>query len=141
MKFNKLVPELNVSNIQASLDFYVKILKFKIEYQRSESKFAFLSYQGSQIMINQTPNSITSPWYIGKLTYPRGKGIHFQFEVKSIQPLIKNLKAIKYPLKAPPKEYWFRQDNSLLGMNGFLVMDPDGYLLMFNEDLGAKPLA
>ena len=23
---------------------------------------------------------------------------------------------------------------------GFLVMDPDGYLLMFNEDIGTKPL-
>jgi len=25
-------------------------------------------------------------------------------------------------------------------MKGFLVMDPDGYLFMFNEDIGTKPL-
>ena len=29
---------------------------------------------------------------------------------------------------------------SYLGMHGFLVTDPDGYLLMFNEDIGTKPL-
>ena len=53
MKFNKLIPELGVSNFEKSLEFYTKILGFKIEYKRNESKFAFLSFQGSQIMIEQ----------------------------------------------------------------------------------------
>ena len=53
MKFNALVPELNVSQFEKSFAFYVKILGFQVEYQRSEDQFAFLSYQGSQIMIKQ----------------------------------------------------------------------------------------
>jgi len=138
MKFNKLIPELSVSSFNKSIDFYTKILGFKIEYQREESKFAFLSFQGSQIMIDQGNDDEDSPWFTGKLEYPRGRGIHFQFEVDKIQPILDNLKKNNYPIKVGPKEYWFRKENELIGMEGFLVMDPDGYLIMFNEDIGTK---
>lgn len=141
MKFNKLIPELSVANFEASLKFYVDILGFKIEYKRGQGKeknFAFLSYQGSQIMIDQDSNDVKSPWYTGKLEYPRGRGIHFQFEVKNIVPILNSLKKNNHPVKEEPRDYWYRKDNKLLGMRGFLVMDPDGYLLMFNQDLGEK---
>jgi catechol 2,3-dioxygenase-like lactoylglutathione lyase family enzyme len=32
MEFNKLIPELSVSDIKKSIHFYVNILGFKIEY-------------------------------------------------------------------------------------------------------------
>jgi len=137
MKFNKLVPELSVSDFDRSLDFYTEILGFKLEYERPN--FAFLSFQGSQLMIDAGNFSKDSSWFTGKLEYPRGRGIHFQLEVKDISPLLNNLKKNNYPVKEQPKEYWFRKDKKLIGMNGFLVMDPDGYLLMFYEDLGEKP--
>ena len=140
MKFNKLIPELSVSNFEKSLKFYTEILGFKIEYQREESKFAMLSFQGSQIMLAQSNDTSDSLWFTGKLEYPRGRGIHFQIEADKIQPILDNLKKNNYPIKAEPKEYWFRKDNELIGMNGFLVMDLDGYLLMFNENIGTKEL-
>ena len=56
MKFNKLIPELSVTNFEKSLEFYTKILGFKIEYKRDESKFAMISFQGSQIMIEEVNN-------------------------------------------------------------------------------------
>lgn len=140
MEFNKLLPELTVSDLKKSLHFYVEVLGFKIEYQREEKKFAYLSYQGSQIMIDEGNGDENSPWYTGKMEYPRGRGIHFQFEVDKIQPLYDMLVENKFPIKEDPKDYWFRQDDHLIGMKGFLVMDPDGYLLMFNEDLGEKEL-
>lgn len=136
MKFNKLIPELSVSNFEKSLEFYTKILGFKIEYSRE--KFAFLSFQGSQIMIDHGNDNKSSPWFTGALKYPKGRGIHFQIEVKDISILLNRLNKHKYPIKHPLKEYWFRKDDCLIGMKGFLVMDPDGYLLMFNEDIGIK---
>ena len=139
MKFNKLVPELSVQDLDKSLKFYLDI-GFKIEYQREEKRFAFLSLQGSQIMLDEGNNKEDSPWYTGELEYPRGRGIHFQFEVKEIAPIIEALKKHNFPIKGQPKEYWFRMGNKMIGMKGFLVMDPDGYLIMFNEDLGSKPL-
>ena len=137
MKFNKLIPELTVSDIKKSLEFYTKILGFKIEYQREEDKFAFLSYQGEQIMIEQNLNS---DWQTGKLEKPFGRGINFQIEVNDILPILDSLKKHKYSMKKEPMENWYRKDNELIGNKEFLVMDPDGYLLRFSEDLGTKPV-
>lgn len=138
MRFNKLIPELSVSSLKNSLEFYVKTLGFKIEYERPESGFAFLSLQGSQLMLDEGNDDPNSQWFTGKMQRPRGRGIHFQLEVRSIAPLHKSLKSRHYPIKSEPKDYWFRQGNRMIGMRGFLVMDPDGYLLMFNEDIGTK---
>ena len=74
MRFNKLIPELRASNFAKSLEFYTKILKFKVEYERKESKFAFLSLEGTQIMIEQN----TAEWNTGELNYPYGRGINLQ---------------------------------------------------------------
>ncbi len=141
MLFNKLIPELSVSNFQASLNFYTQILGFKIEYERDEDHpFAFLSLQGSQIMISAGNSDPGSAWYTGELDHPRGRGIHFQLEVDSLNPILERLQMNHYPIKAAPENYWFRKDDQYLGMRGFLVMDPDGYLLMVNEDIGTKPV-
>ena len=39
MKFNKLIPELTVTDINKSREFHTKVLGFKIEYERPEDKF------------------------------------------------------------------------------------------------------
>ena len=70
MKFNKLIPELSVSDFDKSLKFYIDVLGFKMEYKREESKFAMLSFQGSQIMIEEVNNH----WSTGRLEYPFGRG-------------------------------------------------------------------
>lgn len=132
MKFNKLIPELSVLNFEKSLEFYVKILHFKVEYTRK--KFAFLSFQGSQIMIEE----VSSKWETGSLKHPFGRGINFQIEVKDVQPLIKSLKENKYSLFKGPKDNWYKKDNKLLGSREFLVQDPDGYLLRFARNIGTK---
>ena len=136
MKFNKLIPELSVSNFEKSLEFYIKVLGFKIEYRRNESKFAMISFQGSQIMIEEINNN----WSTGKLKYPFGRGVNLQIEVNKIQPILDNLKKKNYPLFKKPKEKWYRQGTKLIGNKEFLIKDPDGYLLRFFEDLGIKSL-
>ena len=136
MKFNKLIPELSVSNLAKSLNFYTKVLKFKIEYQRPSSKFAFVSFQGSQFMIEE----INHEWETGKLEYPFGRGINFQIDVKDVKPILASLKKNNYPIKYKPKDNWYRKDNVLFGSREFLIMDPDGYLLRFTQDIGTLPV-
>lgn len=136
MKFNKLIPELSVSDFKKSLKFYTEILNFKIEYKRDEDKFAMISFQKSQIMIEE----INNHWGTGKLEYPFGRGINLQIEVDSIKPILKALSQNNYPIFIKPKENWYRKNDQLLGNKEFLVKDPDGYLLRFTEDLGIKPL-
>ena len=136
MKFNKLIPELSVSNFEKSLKFYTEIIGFKIEYKRDESKFAMISFQGSQIMIEEVNNH----WNTDQLEYPFGGGVNFQIEVDKIQPVLDKLKQSNYPIFIKPKENWYRKDNQLLGSKEFLVKDPDGYLLRFAGDLGIRSL-
>jgi len=45
-----------------------------------------------------------------------------------------------YPIKMMPKENWYRKDDMLLGNKEMLVMDPDGYLLRFSQDIGTRPV-
>ncbi|MCW1949133.1 MAG: VOC family protein [Candidatus Shapirobacteria bacterium] len=131
MRFNSLIPELSVSDFSKSLKFYTD-LGFKIEYDRPEKKFALLSYQGSQVMINQH-NGV---WQTGKFDYPLGRGINFQIECRDVRSLIKTIEKQNYQLFQEVEENWYRQNNQELGCREFLIQDPDGYLLRFSQDLG-----
>ncbi|WFD09233.1 bleomycin resistance protein [Tepidibacter hydrothermalis] len=133
-KFNGLIPEMSVLNIEKSLHFYLNILLFKLEYERKEDKFALISLNNSQIMIEE----INGYWETGELSYPFGRGINFQIEVDNIYALYKNIKKHDYPIKIDIEENWYRADDKLVGQKEFLVMDPDGYLLRFAQDLGER---
>jgi len=137
MKFNTLIPEFSVTDLNRTLDFYTKILGFTIEYRRDDSHFAFLSWNaGQQIMIEQ----INGNWQTGEMEYPFGRGINFQFEVRSVNELLDLLKKHDYPVFVEPEENWYRVKNNEWGSLEFLIKDPDGYLLRFSEDLGFREI-
>ena len=131
MKFNKLIPELSVSDFTRSLKFYTDI-GFKVEYTREN--FAFLSLQGSQIMIEKANDK----WRTGDLEKPFGRGINFQIEIDDIKLVLKLLKKNNYPIFAEPEDNWYKVKDKLIGSREFLVQDPDGYLLRFSKNLGFK---
>ncbi|MFE4144877.1 bleomycin resistance protein [Peribacillus sp. YIM B13472] len=133
-RLNSLVPELSVSDINKSLNFYLNILSFKLEYQRPEDKFAMLSLNDCQIMIEE----INGYWQTGELSYPFGRGINFQITVSDINEIYKSLRMYQYPIKIEIQENWYRADTKLVGQKEFLIMDPDGYLLRFVQTLGER---
>ena len=137
MNFNKIIPELSVTNLEISLKFY-KTLGFKIEYERPENKFVFLSMGEIQFMIQEL--SDVDKWDVAPLSYPFGNGINFQLEVDNVESIYNSLKENNYKIAFDIEENWYRQDNKLLGNKEFLVQDPDGYLLRFSEDLGEKEI-
>lgn len=137
MKFNKLIPELSVLNLQKSFEFYIQIIGFKIEYQREEKRFAFISFQGSQLMLDEIKPGKTD-WDTGKLEHPLGRGINFQIDVDNIDPLLTSLNIHQYSVFVEPKDNWYRKEDKLVGNREFLVQDPDGYLLRFAQGLGYK---
>jgi len=138
MKSNSLVPELSITDYQKTLHFYTEILGFKIEYQREEEGFAYLSHGESQIMIDQI--GLTRTWMTGELEYPLGRGINLQIEVPDVDKLLKRLYQNNISLFMELEEKWYRKDDVEVGNKQFLVQDPDGYLLRFFEDLGSRPL-
>ena len=137
MQFNRLIPEFYVSDFKKSLDFYENILGFKIEYRRENPLFTFLSYQGSQLMIQEEDDD--EGWHNGKPEYPYGRGLNFQIETNDVDRIVRSLELRKYPIKRGVKDSWYRENNILHGCREILVMDPDGYLLRFSQELGDKP--
>ena len=135
LEFNKSIPELSVTNLENSLKFY-KTIGFKIEYDRPENKFVFISLGKIQFMLQEISDN--DKWNIMELTYPFGNGINFQLEVNNVNEIYKNLKDNNYKITFEIEENWYRQGNRLLGNKEFLIQDPDGYLLRFFEDLGEK---
>ncbi|WP_137804096.1 VOC family protein [Pseudomonas sp. G(2018)] len=137
--FNKLIPELIVSNIKSSLKFYCKVLGFIVEYERPENGFAFISYNGSQLMLEQD-NLDPSPWRVEPLEQPYGRGMNLSIDCPDVATLAKAITLSGYKLHKPIETSWYRENKSLLGESNFLVLDPDGYLLRFAQALGSKPV-
>jgi len=136
VEFNALVPELTVSDLEKSLEFYLG-LGFKVEYRRPESGFVFLSREGAQIMLEQYH---WQGWNVAELTQPFGRGINFQIEASDIALLLEALQRVNYPLYRPRQERWRRVGNEQIAEAEFLVQDPDGYLLRFSQYLRTHPI-
>lgn len=135
INWNKITPELSVTNLENSLTFY-KTAGFKLEYDRPENKFAFISLGEIQFMLQEIAEN--DKWDIAPLSYPFGNGVNFQLEVANLDEIYNNFKNSNYKIAFDVEENWYRQDDKLLGNKEFLIQDPDGYLLRFSEDLGEK---
>ena len=48
-----LVPELDVSDLEEALAFYVGVLGFSIRYDRTEERFAYLERKGAELMLEE----------------------------------------------------------------------------------------
>ncbi|WP_066892191.1 VOC family protein [Clostridium nigeriense] len=127
MKFNSLIPELSVNNIEESKRFYIDILGFKLEYERIEDKFAFLSLGDIQIMIEE----VNGYWNTGELKYPFGRGINFQMEVPSVEEIRKNLVKNNIELFRDITISEYECNGEIILQKEFLVQDLNGYLLRF----------
>ena len=127
MNFNKLIPELSVSDINKTREFYVDVLGFKICYERPEDKFIFLEKDGNQIMLEQ----INDNWNVGKMEYPFGRGINFEMTISDVDAVYERIEkaGIKLFRKMEIKDY--ECGDEIVHQKQFLIQDPDGYLLRF----------
>ena len=135
INWNKNIPELSVTNLEKSLEFY-KTAGFKIQYERPENLFACISLKEIQFMLQEVTND--DKWNLAPLIYPFGNGINFQLEIDNLDEIYNKFKNNNYTISFDIEENWYRQNNKLLGNKEFLIQDPDGYLLRFYEDLGEK---
>lgn len=129
MNFNGLVPELSVSNIQNSKEFYLDVLGFKLEYERVNDKFSFISLGNAQIMLEE----INGYWNTDVLKYPFGRGINFQITVTNVSLIENRLKESNIPLFRDVFESEYECNGSLVVQKELLVQDPDGYLLRLSQ--------
>ncbi len=133
--WNKLVPELIVSNLTNSRSFWIDLIGFSIWYERVEEQFIYLDMKGVQIMLEESQEG---QWITGSLQPPFGRGINLQIEVEDIDPILARLNQANWPLFVQPCERWYRANHIEHGQKQFLVQDPDGYLLRLVQVLGER---
>lgn len=129
MDFNKMIPELSVFDIEQTKRFY-NDLGFKIEYERPEEKFVFMSFQDSQFMFEQIHDN---GWNIGELIYPLGRGINFSIAVNDIEGLYKLVKALTLEIYRELNRSIYQVNGTEETQTEFLIQDPNGYLLRFTN--------
>ena len=129
MDFNKMIPELSVFDIEQTKRFY-NDLGFKIEYERPEEKFVFMSFQDSQFMFEQIHDN---GWNVSELTYPLGRGINFSIAVDDIERLYKLVKTLNLEIYRELNRSIYQVDGTEETQTEFLIQDPNGYLLRFTN--------
>lgn len=137
-----LVPELSVSNLEKSLWFYQNVIGFKIEFERQENKFAYMSFFGSELMLEEDRQRTgdAALWIVEPLDYPRGRGLNISIDCPDVGDLVDRLTGANIPLRKEVEDCWYRDNDTLHGQRSLLVQDPDGYLLRFAQSLGTKPV-
>ena len=128
MKFNSLIPELTVTNIDISKEFYQKI-GFKIKYERQEDKFCFLELENNQLMIEEENDN----WNVGKMEYPFGRGINISMSVSDVDKMYNDLIKKKIKMFLDLEIHKYKVDDVIYEDKEFLIQYPDGYLLRFNN--------
>ncbi len=131
----KLVPELACRDAAASMRFYTEVLGFRVLYDRPEFGFYYLERQGAEIMIEQLSDS---SWLSGQLEPPFGRGLHFQVMVDDLEKLYEACKSSEVMIFRKWEEAWYRAADHYVGQSQFIICDPDGYMLRFAQDLGAR---
>jgi catechol 2,3-dioxygenase-like lactoylglutathione lyase family enzyme len=128
-----LVPELGVSDLDASLRFWRDLCGFAVLYDRPEDGFACIERDGARIMLDRLGS--TRDWVAAPLEYPLGRGMNLEIAVASVQPLLDACAAADWPLFLPPEEKSYRVGAGAVRVRQFIVQDPDGYLVRFSERL------
>lgn len=133
-----ITPELLVSDIKISLPFYVDVLGFRVDYERPEEGFAMLERQGARLMLDQM--NVGRDWLSGSLEKPFGRGVNLQIQTTLVDDLYTKVQTANAKIFLPIEEKWYRAGDVKVGNRQFIVLDPDGYMLRFFEDLGEKPV-
>lgn len=133
--WSALVPELSVSDLEVSLNFY-RTVGFQVRFVRTSPPFAYLTLGDSQIMLEQAHSE---GWVVAPLERPFGRGINLQIEVVDIQSVRAALASAGKQLFREPSDSWYQVSGTHEeGQRELLVQDPDGYLLRFAQPLGRR---
>ncbi len=134
----KIVTELHVTDLNASLAFWRDIVGFEIAYSRQEEKFVYLEHpEGQQIMLCQRHGRFET----GPMQPPLGQGAMFQIYFQDIEALLASLVAQNWPIYLGPREVWRKTGDRESGQREVFVQDPDGYLLMLAQNIGERGLS
>lgn len=133
-----LVPELSVTDYEASRHFWCDLVGFSLRYERPEEGFGYLVLGNAHLMLDQINQGRT--WATGALEPPLGRGINFEVQVENLDTALQRIMSAGWPIFVEPEEEWYRAGDIEIGVLQFLVQDPDGYLLRLQQEIGERPV-
>ncbi len=139
MTMPSLVPELDVHDLVRSLDFYCRVVGFRVWFDRPEERFAYLVLDRVHLMLEEAAGP-GRRFRTAPLEHPYGRGANFMIKVADASALCERVEAEGFVPYLPLEDRWYRQDQVEHGNQQFVVADPDGYLLRFFTYLGERPV-
>ena len=133
-----LVPELTVTDYEASRRFWCDLVGFSPRYERPEEGFGYLVLGNAHLMLDQINQGRT--WATGTLEAPLGRGINLEIQVARLDAAWERLTQAQWPIFVEPEEKWYRAGDVEIGVRQFLIQDPDGYLVRLQEEIGERPV-
>jgi catechol 2,3-dioxygenase-like lactoylglutathione lyase family enzyme len=133
-----LVPELLVTDLHRSIEFWCGLCGFELRYSRPEEKFAYLAFGSAHVMLEQV--GAGRNWIAAPLKAPLGRGINLQITVPDSAMIASALTEAGLDLFMPIETKWYRIDDEEAGVQQCVVADPDGYLLRFQSSRGRRLL-
>ena len=133
-----LVPELAVTDYEASKRFWCDLIGFSVRYERPEEGFGYLVLGSAHLMLDQINQGRT--WATGTLEAPLGRGINLEIQVAPLDAAWERLTQAQWPIFVEPEEKWYRAGDVEIGVRQFLIQDPDGYLVRLQEEIGERPV-
>lgn len=134
-----LVPELAVTDYEASKRFWCDLVGFSVRYERPEEGFGYLVLGSAHLMLDQINQGRT--WATGTLEAPLGRGINLEIQVAPLDAAWERLTQVQWPIFVEPEEKWYRAGDVEIGVRQFLIQDPDGYLVRLQEEIGERPMS
>ena len=128
--FNKLTPNLIVSNVERSLAFYVNVLGFERGItvpDKSPFVFASVTSGGVEIFFNDTAEVLKEhPDWAGKLKPSAGNSMFLEIVGPGAVDALHDRVKAKARVVMPLTTQWY-------GMREFAIEDPDGFVITVAE--------
>jgi len=124
--FAGLSPELLVSDLARSLEFWRDLCGFSIAYERAEERFAYLDRGGLQVMLTELGSPMRT-WMKCDLERPFGAASTFNFG--SATSTAAKFVAADWPLLLPLEDQFYRVGDREVRLRQFVAPDPDGYVV------------
>jgi catechol 2,3-dioxygenase-like lactoylglutathione lyase family enzyme len=146
-----LVPELDVTDLDDSLQFYAEVLGFRALFERPAERFAYLERDGVELMLQEAAGP-GRRFRTAPLERPFGRGVNLQLRVDEVDTVHDRAVAAGFEIVVPMEERWYRVDVAQAGgrwrtegpveagNRQFVVADADGYLWRPFRDLGVRPV-
>ena len=109
-----LVPELTVTDYEASRRFWCDLVGFSLRYERPEEGFGYLVLGNAHLMLDQIDQGRT--WATGPLEFPLGRGVNFEVQVDNLDGTFQRITEAGWPIFVEPEEKWYRAGDVEIGV-------------------------